>query len=199
MATGEQAAIFFVTSAELRAWLEANYDQAKELWVGLYKKGSGQPGITHAELVDEALCHGWIDGLARTIDHDRWKIRLTPRKPRSNWSQVNLKRVPQLIAEGRMHPHGLQVYESRDRSKADQYSFEQRTHGLSAEYEAQFEQHPEAWAFFQSQPPSYRNPATWWVMSAKQEATRLRRLATLIDDSAHGRRIRPLTRPVKRS
>ena len=112
---------------------------------------------------------------------------------------MNLKRVQELIAAGRVHPHGLQVYESRDPSRTNQYSFEQASHGFSPEYEAQFQQHPKAWAFFQAQPPSYRNPAIWWVMSAKQEATRLRRLATLIEDSTQGRRVPPLRRPEKKS
>jgi uncharacterized protein YdeI (YjbR/CyaY-like superfamily) len=191
--------IFFAGPAELRAWLEANYDREKELWVGAYKKAAGQPTVTYDQIVEEALCFGWIDGVRKSVDQDRWKIRLSPRKPRSIWSQVNLKRMQELIAAGRVHPHGLQVYESRDPSRTNLYSSEQQDLALSPEYETQFQQHPEAWAYFQSQPPSYRNPATWWVMSAKQEPTRLRRLATLIDCSTQARRVPPLTSPSRRS
>jgi uncharacterized protein YdeI (YjbR/CyaY-like superfamily) len=191
--------IFFAGPAELRAWLEANYDREKELWVGACKKAAGQPTVTYDQIVEEALCFGWIDGVRKTVDQDRWKIRLSPRKPRSIWSQVNLKRMQELLAHDRVHPHGLQVYESRDPSRTNLYSSEQQDLALAPEYEAQFQQHPEAWAYFHSQPPSYRNPATWWVMSAKQEPTRLRRLAILIDCSAQGRRVPPLTSPGRRS
>src|SRR5437764_13141008 len=98
---------FFATPAQLRAWLERNHDTQAQLVVGLDKKGSGRPSITWPELVDEALCFGWIDGVRRGIDDESYSIRLTPRKQASTWSSVNIKRVGELTNEGRMRPAGL--------------------------------------------------------------------------------------------
>ena len=188
---------FFPTPADFREWLERHHPTAGELLVGFYKKGSGRPSITWPESVDEALCFGWIDGVRRTIDDESYSIRFTPRRPRSNWSAVNIRRVAELTKLGRMRPAGLRAFEARDPKRSAIYSFEQRKEAqkLSPEYQATLEANKKAWAFFQSQAPYYQRTASWWVMSAKKEETRLKRLATLIDDSAHGRRIGPLTRP----
>ena len=188
---------FFASAADLRAWLEEHHATEKELWVGFYKKGSGKTGVTYPEAVDQALCFGWIDGIRKGVDDISYTNRFTPRKRGSNWSSVNTKRVGELAELGLMHPAGQKVFDERDREKADQYSYEARSRPLAEHYEAQFHANPGAWAFFQDQPPSYRTAATWWVMSAKQEATRLKRLATLIDDSANGRRIAMLARPAR--
>lgn len=186
---------FFATAADFRAWLEANHDQETALQVGYYKVGTGKPSISYKESVDQALCFGWIDGVRNSIDAESYTIRFTPRKPRSIWSAVNIRRVAELTEMGLMHPAGLKAFTERDPAKANQYSFEQKTDPtLPPEYEAQFRANAAAWAHFQSRPPSYRKPAIWWVISAKQEATRLKRLATLIEDSAAGRKIAPLTR-----
>jgi len=194
----DNAAIFFATSAVFDAWLEEHYAAARELWVGYYKKGSCQPSITWPESVDVALCFGWIDGLRKSIDADRYRIRFTPRKPDSNWSAVNVQRVTELTAQGRMRPAGLHAFAQRAEAKTGIYAYEQRhTATLDAEAEAQFRANAPAWAFFQAQPPSYQRTATWWVISAKQAATRRTRLATLIEDSAQGRTIKALTRPGK--
>ena len=189
--------IYFKSPAEFRAWLEANGDQAQELWVGYHKKNTGQPSMTWPESVDQALCYGWIDGVRKSVDADRYAIRFTPRKPTSIWSAVNLKRVEELTRLGLMQPAGLKVFNARDQEKTNLYSFEREAAQLSPEQKAQFQANVRAWEFFQTQPASYRKPALWWVLSAKQEATRVKRLAALIGDSEQGRRIKQLRRPGK--
>lgn len=186
--------IFFSHHLEWRQWLEENHATAEELWVGYFKKGAKKPTLTWPESVDHALCFGWIDGIRKSIDGDRYKIRFTPRRPRSIWSAVNLKRIEELLEEGLMQPAGIKAYETRDEKKTNQYSFERENIALDPGYEAEFKANAKAWAFFQAQVPSYRKPAIHWVMSAKQEATRLKRLATLIKDSEEGERIAPLRR-----
>lgn len=192
-------ATFFESAAEWRAWLEANHDTATELMVGFYKKGSGKPSVTYHEAVEQALCFGWIDGVRRSIDADSYTNRFTPRKPRSNWSQVNIRHVERLTEQGLMHEAGLKAFNARDPEKQNQYSFERENARLDPAYEAQFRADAKAWEHFMSRPPSYRKPAIWWVMSAKQEATRQKRLATLIADSAAGRKIAVLRRKNERA
>jgi uncharacterized protein YdeI (YjbR/CyaY-like superfamily) len=193
-------ATFFTTPAEFGAWLEANHAQASELWVGFHKKGSGLPSMTWPEAVDEALCFGWIDGVRKSIDETSYANRFTPRKSRSTWSAININRVQELGAEGRMRPAGLRAFAARAEELSGIYSYEQRNAAeLGDAYERQFRANHAAWDFFQAQAPSYRKAAIWWVVSAKREETRQRRLSVLIDDSAAGRRIASLTRPAART
>ncbi|MEI7645311.1 MAG: YdeI/OmpD-associated family protein [Chloroflexales bacterium] len=195
----DSGAVFFATPSAFAAWLEQHHASAQELWVGYYKKGSGQPSITWPESVDEALCFGWIDGLRKSIDADRYRIRFTPRKPDSTWSAVNVARVAVLTAEGRMRPAGLRAFDARRPERTAIYSYEQRHEAtFDAASEAQFRANESAWAFFTARPPSYRQAAIRWVMSAKKAETRQRRLETLIADSAVGRTIKELTPPSKR-
>ncbi|HKG92040.1 MAG TPA: YdeI/OmpD-associated family protein [Gemmatimonadaceae bacterium] len=190
---------FFATPADFRAWLERHHDTGRELLVGFYKKGAGKPSITWPESVDEALCFGWIDGVRRSIDDESYSIRFTPRKPRSNWSAVNVARVAALTKAGRMHPAGLAAFEARAPERTGIYAYEQRTTAeLSPADEKRFRANKKAWAFFESQPPGYRHLALWWVVTAKKEETRQKRLATLIDDSANGRRLHGLAQPGER-
>ena len=184
-------ATFFAKPADFRKWLEKNHDKAPELLVGFYKKGSGKPSITWPESVDEALCFGWIDGVRRSIDDERYSIRFTPRRSRSIWSNVNTKRFAELEKQGRVHPSGAEAFKKRDPKRSGIYSFEQRekTQTLGAPYEANLKANKKAWAFFEAQPPGYRRMASLFVMSAKKEETRLRRLAVVIAESAAGRRI----------
>ena len=186
---------FFATPADLGAWFAENHAREGELWVGFHKRGSGRPSITWAEAVDEALCVGWIDGLTKRVDETSYKIRFTPRKARSTWSLRNVERVAELTEQGRMLPAGIEAFERRTADNTGIYSFEQETVELAPAYERELKANAKAWEFFSSKPPSYRRPAINWVMSAKREETRLRRLATLIEDSAEGRTIKPLTRP----
>ena len=186
--------VYFESSAEFRAWLEAHHASASELWVGFYRKDSGKRGLTYPEAVDQALCFGWIDGVRRRVDAISYANRFTPRKPRSNWSAVNIKRVGELAALGLMHASGLRAFEVRDPSKAQEYSYEGRPAELDGEYAARLRAHPEAWAFFRAQSPWYRRTASWWVVSARKEETRLKRLATLVEDSAAGLWVGPLRR-----
>lgn len=181
---------FFATPEDFRAWLQANHATVGELWVGFYKVGTGRPSITWPQSVDEALCVGWIDGVRKRIDDESYVIRFTPRRPGSIWSAVNIKRMGELIAEGRVHPAGLAAFEKRRDDRSAIYSYEQRkTAELPEEYERRFRENTAAWEFFQSQPPGYRRTATFWVVSAKKEETRKKRISTLIADSAAGRRI----------
>jgi uncharacterized protein YdeI (YjbR/CyaY-like superfamily) len=181
---------FFKTPAAFRRWLAANHATAKELWVGFYKKGSGKPSINWPESVDEALCFGWIDGLRKSIDEESYKIRFTPRKLTSVWSAVNIRNVEQLIKEHRMQAAGMEAFAARKENRSGIYSYEQRSAELVEPYLGKFKRHKIAWKFFQAQPPSYRKVMNWWVVSAKQEETRLKRLDKLIEESAQGRRLR---------
>jgi uncharacterized protein YdeI (YjbR/CyaY-like superfamily) len=189
---------FFKSPAELRRWFEKHHDKTQELLVGFYKKGSGKPSITWPESVDEALCFGWIDGIRRSLDDISYTIRFTPRKPHSTWSAVNIKRAQELADLGRMQPAGLKAFRERTEDRSRIYSYEQRqTVQLDDQHEKKLRANKKAWAFFQSQPPWYQQAARWWVMSAKREETQLKRLDTLIEDSANGRTVAPLTRPQK--
>jgi uncharacterized protein YdeI (YjbR/CyaY-like superfamily) len=185
---------YFHTQADWRAWLAAHGAEATELWVGFYKAGTAERGITYAQVVDEALCAGWIDGVRRRVDAQRFTIRFTPRQPRSIWSAVNIARASELEALGLMLPTGRAAFAARDEERSRVYSFEQEHVVLSAEQIAQFQSHEAAWRWFEAQPAGYRKTATWWVMSAKREETRARRLATLIADSAAGRRLEQFTK-----
>jgi uncharacterized protein YdeI (YjbR/CyaY-like superfamily) len=185
---------FFPTPTDFRRWLSEYHDKADELWVGYYKKTTGRPTLTWRESVDEALCFGWIDGVRQSIDEEAYQNRFTPRRVGSHWSLVNLARVQVLIEDGRMAPAGMAAYEARDPEKCGLYSFERAEARLSAEQLADFKAHREAWEFWNAQPPGYRKQATWWVASAKQEDTRARRFATLLQDCSSGLRIKQLRR-----
>lgn len=181
---------FFATPAGLRAWLRKHHDKRLELWVGFYKKGSGKPSITWPESVDEALCFGWIDGVRKRIDDTSYVIRFTPRKRGSIWSSVNVKRVQELTGEGRMQPEGIRAFEARKEAKSGIYSYEQKTAArLDDADEKRFRANKKAWEFFQAQPPSYKQLMIWRVISAKKTETKMKRLATLIEWSAQGRRV----------
>ena len=186
---------FFPTPAAWREWLERYHDQKQELLVGFHKRSSGQPSITWPESVDQALCFGWIDGVRRTIDENSYTIRFTPRKTQSTWSAVNIRRVEELTRQGLMHPAGSEAFERRTANRSAIYAFEQRERPeFTEEQLKRFQANRVAWKFFEAKPPWYRRTATWWVVSAKRPDTREKRLSTLIEDSEHGRTIRPLTR-----
>lgn len=188
-----EEAIFFETPAELRAWLEKHHATASELWVGYYKKASGKRSLTWSEVVDEALCFGWIDGKTQRIDERRYRQRLTPRRRNSNWSAVNVAKVAQLRAQGRMTPAGEAAFAARREDRSAVHSYERRHEAaFDADQEATFRANAPAWEWFSAQSPSYRTLATFWVASAKRPDTRARRLATLIECSADGRRVPPL-------
>jgi uncharacterized protein YdeI (YjbR/CyaY-like superfamily) len=181
---------FFTTPENFRKWLKAHHKNARELWVGFHKKGSGRPSITWPESVDEALCVGWIDGLRKRIDAESYRIRFTPRKATSNWSAVNIGRVQELCRLGRMRPAGTKAFELRTEEKSGIYAYENRKSAVwGAAAGKRFRSRPKAWAFFQKQPAGYRKLATWWVISAKKEETRQQRLEKLIAQSETGRRL----------
>jgi uncharacterized protein YdeI (YjbR/CyaY-like superfamily) len=185
--------IFFTTPAELRDWLDANHETAADVYVGAWKRSTGKPSLTWPEIVQEALCVGWIDSVRRTLPGDGWAIRLTPRRKGSNWSAVNVALVAELRAAGRMRPAGEAAFAARRDDRTAVYSFEQDgTPSLAPEDEARFRADAAAWAWFSAKAPSFRKQALHWVVSAKRPETRERRLATLIEDSAAGRPIRQM-------
>jgi uncharacterized protein YdeI (YjbR/CyaY-like superfamily) len=188
---------FFKTPSDFRKWFEAHHVSAPELWVGFYKRDSGKPSITWPQSVDEALCFGWIDGIRKSIDDFSYKIRFTPRKPRSTWSAVNIKRAGELSEQGLMQTAGLKAFQAREENRSGIYSYEQRSPELPDHYGKKLKKNLAAWKFFRAQPPSYRKAANWWVVSAKKEETRLKRLDDLIQHSAHGQRI-PQFIPLKK-
>lgn len=189
---------FFAAQAGFRAWLERNHETAAELWVGFHRKGSGKPSITWPEAVDQALCFGWIDGIRRRVDDTSYMNRFTPRKPTSTWSARNVNRARELIELGLMTPAGLRAFEGRRDNRTGIYSYEQRPKDLPAKYARRLRASARAWKAWRAMPPSYRKAATWWVISAKREETRERRLTTLIETTARGERIPALTPPDRR-
>ena len=181
--------LFFESPAGFAAWLEENQASADEILVGFKKRSTGLPSMTWEESVDVALCLGWIDGARKSFDAGSYTIRFTPRRPNSIWSRKNLNRVKELISAGEMLPSGMAAYEARDESRSEKYSYEQSKAVMPVAYENRLRESAEAWDFFSAQPPSYRKPVIWWVISAKREETRLKRLDTLIADSAKGQRL----------
>ena len=180
---------YFSDGADFRRWLEKHHARAAEITVGFYNRASGRAGLTYSQALDEALCVGWIDGVRRNDGPDGYTIRFTPRRPRSIWSLVNVRHAERLIAAGRMQPAGLAAFEARSAARTGTYSYENRPDKLPAALARNFRADKTAWAFWQAQPPGYRRIATWWVISARKPETRSRRLASLIAESASGRRL----------
>lgn len=174
--------IFFPTQKEFRKWLETNHNKETELFVGFYKVNSGKPSITWSQSVDQALCFGWIDGVRKSIDEDSYFIRFTPRKPGSIWSAINIQKMEELTKQGLMQPAGFASYENRKENKSKIYSYEKADVKFTSDFERQFKANKKAWEYFQSLASSYRKLSTNWVMSAKQETTKLKRLNELIAD-----------------
>jgi uncharacterized protein YdeI (YjbR/CyaY-like superfamily) len=177
---------FFAKQSDFRKWLQKNHTKETELIVGFYKVGSGKPSITWPQSVDEALCFGWIDGVSKSIDKDSYQIRFTQRKPTSIWSVINIKKVEELTKKGLMYPAGLASFEKRKEAKSGIYSHENAEAAFTPAFEKQFKANKKAWAYFQSLAASYKKVSKHWIMSAKQETTRLKRLHELITDSEQG-------------
>lgn len=183
---------FFKTPLAFRDWLAKYHARADELWVGFYKRGTGKPSITWPESVEAALCYGWIDGVRKSLDSERYVIRFTPRRSGSTWSAINIKTAQRLMAEKRMHPAGLAAFRARRLAEPPPYSYENRFGSLAPTYEKEFRRNRAAWQYFESRPPWYRRTCIHWVMSAKKEETRRRRLTTLISDCENQRPISPM-------
>ena len=180
---------FFKTPSAFRKWLAAHHAKETALWVGFHKKNSGKPSITWPESVEEALSFGWIDGIRKRIDEASYQIRFTPRKPISTWSTVNIRIAERLINEKRMQPAGLKAFAARKKYRSGIYSYEQRSPELVEPYAGKLKRNKAAWDFFQAQPPSYRKMMNWFIVSAKLEETRAKRLNKLIEASAKGLRL----------
>src|SRR4030095_2217364 len=186
---------FFKTSLALRKWFEKNHSKKDELWIAFYKKSSGKPSVTYLEAVDNALSFGWIDGLVKGIDAQHYCQRFTPRRKNSIWSAINLKKADALIKKGLMAPAGLKVYNERNQKRPHLYSIEQKNLKLPPALERTFRSNKKSWENFNNMVPSYKKPAIWLIINAKQEETRQRRLEELIRDSEAGRKVKQLRRP----
>ncbi len=190
---------FFKSPSDLRRWFAKHHLTGQELWAGYYKKSSGKSSITWPESVDEALRVGWIDGIRKRVDDISYTIRFTPRKERSIWSAVNIKRAQELIEQGLMQAEGVKAFQARTENRSGIYSYEQRSPELPAPYKRLLKDNPAAWQFFQAKPVSYRKAVIWFVLSAKKEVTRLKRLQQLIEESAQGKTIPQFTRTKERN
>jgi uncharacterized protein YdeI (YjbR/CyaY-like superfamily) len=186
---------YFASQAEFHEWLLAHHDEASEVWIGFYKKNSGQSGITYPEALDEALCFGWIDTKVKSVDAQRFAQRWTPRKKNSIWSQVNIKRIAELTELGLMQSAGLKTFAERNPAREKLYSHERPVQELDPDNEAEFRGDEAAWAFFEAQAPTYQRVVRHWVMGAKREETRRKRLRDAIDASARGERLRQFVSP----
>jgi uncharacterized protein YdeI (YjbR/CyaY-like superfamily) len=187
--------VFFPSPAEFGAWLDQHHETASELLVGFHKKGTGKPSITWPESVEQALRFGWIDGVRRSLGDESYTIRFTPRKRTSNWSAVNVAKVEELKRRGLMAPAGLRAYAARTPERTAVYAFERAEAAvLPPELEGRLRANAAAWEWFAARPAGYRRTATHWVISAKRDETRRRRLQQLIDCSAEGRNVPPLAR-----
>ncbi len=178
--------IFFNDQSEFRMWLEKNHEKETSLLVGFYKVGGGNKSMTWEQSVDQALCFGWIDGVRKSIDSERYQIRFSQRKPSSTWSAINIRKMEMLEKQGLVYPAGLAIFQNRTESKSRIYSYEKAAVKLSPEFEKKFMAHSIAWNYFQALAPSYKKVSIHWVMDAKTESTQLKRLEELITDSAHG-------------
>jgi uncharacterized protein YdeI (YjbR/CyaY-like superfamily) len=186
--------VFFSSAKEWRDWLAEHHDGESECLVGFIRVTTGRANMTWSEAVDEAICFGWIDGVRRGVDADTYSIRFTPRKPGSNWSAINVKKVEALRGTGRMTEAGERAFAQRSEAKTAIYSYEREAAEFSADQQRAFKSNAVAWEFWQGLPAGYRKVATHWVTRAKREATCQRRLEQLIEDSAAGRRLRHLSR-----
>ena len=186
--------MFFETPAQLRTWLEANHETASELWLGYHSKRTGRASVTWQDVVDQELCFGWIDSVRYSLGDGRSAQRITPRRKGSVWSAINIKRFQELERKGLVRPAGRAAFARRDEARSRIYSYENAA-SLDPSMEARFRRHRTAWDYFQAQAPWYRRTAAHWIMSAKRDETRERRLALLIEHSKRGERIPPLRRP----
>jgi uncharacterized protein YdeI (YjbR/CyaY-like superfamily) len=194
MSEPDRTPIFFETPDDFGAWLAEHHDSVDVQWVGFWKVATGKPSIRWEESVEQALCHGWIDGLRRSIDDEAYMIRFTPRRPDSHWSRKNVETYRRLEAAGRIEQPGRLAWEAKDPEKVARASYEQEDADFSDELRAMLHADPEAAAWFDEQAPGYRKTATHWVMSAKRESTRERRMRQLVEDAAAGLKIGPLRR-----
>jgi uncharacterized protein YdeI (YjbR/CyaY-like superfamily) len=191
--SAEREPIFFASPQEFYDWLDEHHESADEVHVGYWKKHTGRPSLTWSEAVDQALCFGWIDGKLNRIDDESHMQRFTPRRPKSNWSKVNIEKVAKLKEAGLMRPAGLQAFEARTAERSGVYSYEDRDKlQLPPEYEQRLRADAAAWEYWEAAPRGYRQTAIFWVVSAKREETRERRLGQLIEHSAAGRKVPPL-------
>ena len=183
---------FFANPSELREWFRRNHETAREQWVAYYKVDTGQPSVTWAESVDVALCYGWIDGIRKRVDERSYKVRFTPRRADSSWSARNIERMQALIKAGLVEESVQAAFESSGKLRRAPAARDLAAEALPKEYENRIRAVPASWERFSGAPPSYRKQCARWVLSAKREQTRRKRLETLIECSSRGEPIPPL-------
>jgi len=184
--------LFFESPQAMRRWLSKNHATAEMLVVGYVKFHAirgGKRSITWPESVAEALCFGWIDGVRKRLDEDRYTVRFTPRRPESKWSAVNIRLVGELEAAGRMTDAGRTIFEARRNPESKGYKAQKKIGELDLARLELLRKNKIAWTFFQAQPIGYQKKLAWWVMQAKQDETRDRRLRKLIETSVRQRRL----------
>ena len=173
--------ISFKTRREWRAWLEKNSPNAGEVWVVYYKKDSGKPSITYRESLEEALCFGWIDGIRKSIDSERYTNRFTPRRAGSKWSVFNIKLASRLIDEGKMTEAGLRAFNLRvEQDKQILDIRKAKEVRLPLELEKEIKLNEKAWRSFLDMAPSYQKQYAMFLLSAKRPETREKRLKEAI-------------------
>lgn len=167
--------------AEWRSWLEEYHDNAQETWLVYFKKHTGKTGISYAESVEEAICFGWIDGLKRSIDEQRYTHRFSPRRARSRWTPLNIIRARSMIEQNKMTPAGLGAFERRSEYEEEFNELRKRKElPVPAVIRDALKAKPTAWKNFQALAPGYRKQYILWLTTAKKAETRSRRLEEAI-------------------
>ena len=166
--------LYFKTREQWRRWLEKNHAKKKEAWVIFYKKHTGKKGASYSDILEEALCFGWIDGPLKRIDGEKHAIKFTPRRPRSVWAASNIERVERMIAEGKMTPAGLEAFKGHE-ARAVPKIIE-----MPSDLGDALKKNKKAWENFQKFPPSNKKHYFWWIMSAKRPETRDRRISEVV-------------------
>jgi uncharacterized protein YdeI (YjbR/CyaY-like superfamily) len=171
-----------------RAWLDEHHTQPEGIRLKIAKKGTGIASITYAEALDEALCHGWIDGQKEAFDETWFVQRFTPRRARSRWSKVNRERIERLTAEGRMQPAGLaQVEAAKADGRWDAAYDGSRTATVPDDLQAALDAEPAAKAFFETLTSANRYAILYRVQDAKRPETRAKRIAQYVEMCREGR------------
>jgi uncharacterized protein YdeI (YjbR/CyaY-like superfamily) len=169
-----------------RAWLETHHGNEQEAWLIHYKKKAAKRSLTYEEAVDEALCFGWVDGLLRSIDSERYALRYSPRKPHSVWAETNKRRVERLIAEGRMTAAGsAKIAEARENGEWEAATAREDANAIPADLAQELKRN-KAWSSFRKWPASRKKQYLYWLSSAKRPQTRAKRIQAIVEMAATG-------------
>jgi len=179
---------FFESREAWRNWLLVNHASVNELWVIYYKKHSGKTSIIYQEALEEALCFGWIDGIVKRLDEERYMQRFTPRREKSKWSETNISLCRKLVSEGKMHKSGMKFLHAWESYTAGNTAKKSEIL-VPAEFEAALKDTPEAFSNFISLPPSAQKHYLLWITYAKREETRAKRIAESVSLLVKGEKL----------